>query len=180
MNRKKLTGAYSRMINIQYFQSVYGELILGSFDGKLCLCDWRHSNKRGSIDSRIRDGLDAGYVEKDDHVLTAATGQLDEYFNHKRRIFDIPLLTVGTPFQDLVWGSLLKIPFGETWSYLQLAEDVGNRNAVRAVANANGANALSIFIPCHRVIGSNGGLIGYGGGLKAKAGLLRLESDMFN
>ena len=167
-------------INIQYLDSHYGELVLGSYEEKLCLCDWRYRTKRASIDSRLEDGLNAEYLEKNDSVLKEAMKQLDEYFNYKRKSFDIPLLMVGTSFQKNVWNSLLKIPFGKTASYLQLAKTIGNRNAVRAVASANGANALAIFIPCHRIIGSNGKLVGYAGGLKVKANLLSLEFDLFN
>jgi methylated-DNA-[protein]-cysteine S-methyltransferase len=168
------------VININYYDSLYGELILGSHDNKLCLCDWRYRKKRDAIDSRIKQGLKAEYVEKDDGVLKYARRQLNEYFNHDRKVFDIPLLPIGTLFQQCVWASLLKIPFGETASYLELAQETGNRKAVRAVASANGANALSIFIPCHRIIGSSGDLVGYAGGIKVKEKLLCLEHDMFN
>ena len=168
------------MINIYYFDSQYGELILGSYDGKLCLCDWRYRKKRDAIDSRIKQGLKSEYAEKDDSVLKKARRQLNEYFNHNRKVFDIPLLPVGTLFQKCVWNSLLKIPFGETASYLELAEESANRLAVRAVASANGANALSLFIPCHRVIGSNGDLTGYAAGTRVKEKLLSLEYDLFN
>jgi len=168
------------LIEIQYYDSPYGELIIGSYNEKLCLCDWRYRNKRAAIDSRIKDGLSTEYIESDDIILKETRKQLNEYFNHNRKIFDIPLLTVGTPFQKCVWNRLLNIPFGKTSSYLQLSEDIGNRNAVRAVASANGANALSIFIPCHRIIGSNGKLVGYAGGTKVKADLLSLEFDLFN
>ncbi len=167
-------------INIQYFNTPYGELILGSHNKQLCLCDWRYRNKRDSINLRLKNGLNAEFIEKDDIVLKEAKKQLNEYFSHKRKIFDIPLLMVGTTFQKKVWNSLLKIPFGKTSSYLQLAENIGDKNAVRAVASANGANAISIIIPCHRIIGSNGKLVGYAGGLKTKADLLGLEFDLFN
>jgi methylated-DNA-[protein]-cysteine S-methyltransferase len=168
------------LIKIQYFDSLYGELVLGSYDGKLCLCDWRYRKKRASIDSRIKAGPKAEFTAQDDIVTQDARRQLNEYFNHKRKTFDIPLLTVGSVFQKNVWNCLLKIPFGKTASYSQLAEDAGNRKAVRAVASANGANALSIFIPCHRIIGSNGDLAGYAGGIKVKANLLSLECDLFS
>ena len=167
-------------INIYYFKSLYGELILGSYGEKLCLCDWRYRKQRESIDSRIKQGLGCEYTDNDDIVLKVARRQLTEYFNHNRKVFDIPLLTVGTPFQKRVWNSLLNIPFGETASYLELAEEVADKKAVRAIAGANGANALSIFIPCHRIIGSNGNLAGYAGGTKVKAKLLCLERDLFN
>ena len=165
-------------INIQPFNTPYGELILGSHDQQLCLCSWRYRKKRDSVDSRLKNRLNAEFIERNDPMLQQTKKQLEEYFNHQRRIFDLPLLMVGTSFQQKVWNSLLKIPFGQTSSYLQLAKNINNKNAVRAVANANGANAISIIIPCHRIIGSNGKLVGYAGGLELKSGLLNLEGNL--
>jgi len=165
-------------INIQYFKTPVGEIILGSYDEKLCLADWRYRKMRESIDSRLQKGLNAEYVEEDTEVLKEARKQFTEYFDHKRQSFDIPLLMVGTDFQRSVWDGLMQIPFGMTASYLELAKNIGNEKAVRAVASANGANAISILIPCHRIIGSNGDLVGYAGGLPAKKKLLELESNL--
>ena len=165
------------MISIQYFNTPVGELILGSYDGKLCLADWRYRKMRESIDSRLQKGLNAEYVEEDTEVLKEARKQFNEYFDHKRKSFDLPLLLVGTDFQKLVWQGLMQIPFGSTASYRHLAQNIGNEKAVRAVANANGANAISIVIPCHRILGSNGDLTGYAGGLTTKKKLLELEHD---
>ena len=106
--------------------------------------------------------------------------QLIEYFDGVRKNFDIPLLTIGTDFQKSVWDGLIKIPYGTTASYLELSKNIGYEKAVRAVASANGANAISILIPCHRIIGSNGDLVGYAGGLPVKKKLLELESNLFN
>jgi methylated-DNA-[protein]-cysteine S-methyltransferase len=116
-------------------------------------------------------------VEKPNHpVLRAAARQLREYFAGKRRAFDVPLEFRGTEFQRRVWSALLTIPYGETRTYRQIAEQVGNPAAVRAVGAANGRNPIAIVAPCHRVIGSNGHLTGFGGGLDAKAHLLALEA----
>lgn len=101
--------------------------------------------------------------------------QLDEYFARKREQFTLPLDLRGTDFQKRCWAQLLKIPYGQTRSYRQIAEAVGNRNAVRAVGLANGQNPIAIIVPCHRVIASDGTLCGYGGGLELKEELLRLE-----
>lgn len=166
-------------INYQYYKTSCGELILGSFNGKLCMCDWRYRKMRNAIDNRIKNGLKAEFIEQNDATLEEAKSQLEEYFNYKRTVFDIPLLMQGTEFQIKVWDGLIKIPFGKTSSYLKLAENVANANSVRAVASANGANAISIFIPCHRIIGRNGKLVGYAGGLKVKEKLLNLECDLF-
>lgn len=144
------------------------------------MCDWRYRKNRDAVDARIQQGLKAEYLEHEDVVLEKTQQQLNEYFNHERKVFEIPLLMVGTPFQKSVWKRLLKIPFGQTASYLELARAIGNTKAVRAVASANGANAHSIIVPCHRIIGSNGKLVGYAGGTEAKAKLLGLEFDLFN
>lgn len=103
--------------------------------------------------------------------------QLDEYFAGERVAFDVPLQPVGTEFQKNVWKALTKIPYGETWSYGQLARYIGKPKASRAVGAANGLNPIPIIIPCHRVIGSNGKLTGFGGGLETKEFLLSLESQ---
>ena len=107
--------------------------------------------------------------------LRAARHQFEEYFAGTRHAFELPLQPHGTPFQLEVWGALLAIPYGQTASYAQIAQRIGRPNAVRAAGAANGANPLSIVVPCHRVIGSNGDLIGYGGGLPAKRWLLTHE-----
>lgn len=107
--------------------------------------------------------------------LHAVARQLDEYFTGTRRQFEVPLHPSGTPFQLEVWGALLAIPYGETASYADIARRIGRPRAVRAVGAANGANPLSIIVPCHRVIGSHGDLVGYGGGLPAKRWLLAHE-----
>lgn len=164
-------------ISIHFFNTQFGELILGSFQDQLCLCDWKYRKMRSSIDRRIMDGLKASYVEeKSDNVLLAMN-QLNEYFNKERTEFNVPVLPVGTSFQRLVWKETLKIPFGSTESYLGISMKISNRNSIRAVAAANAANAISIFIPCHRIVGNNGELTGYAGGLEVKRKLLRLESS---
>lgn len=101
--------------------------------------------------------------------------QLKEYFLEKRKDFSLPLALEGTEFQQRVWQELLKIPFGETISYLQLSERLGNKKAIRAVGRANGRNPVAIIVPCHRVIGSDGSLTGYAGGLWRKEWLLKHE-----
>ena len=104
--------------------------------------------------------------------------ELKEYFEGKRREFSVPIELVGTDFQKKVWAELLKIPYGKTISYKQLAERVGNSNASRAVANANGMNKISLIVPCHRVIGADGSLTGYASGLERKRFVLDLEKNM--
>ncbi len=162
-------------INIKYFKTPVGELILGSYNNKLCLADWQQRKMRDSIDNRLKKGLNAEYVELSSEVIEETIKQLNEYFNSDRKVFDIPLLMVGTEFQKSVWNRLIGIPFATTASYLDLAKSIGNEKAVRAVASAVGANAISLLIPCHRIIGSDGSLTGYAGGLDTKKKLLKLE-----
>jgi methylated-DNA-[protein]-cysteine S-methyltransferase len=108
--------------------------------------------------------------------LKICAQQLEEYFSGKRKNFDLPLQPNGTSFQRHVWDELLKIPFGKTMSYLQLARNLGDEKSIRAAASANGKNPIGILIPCHRVIGTNSELVGYAGGLWRKQWLLDLEN----
>ena len=117
----------------------------------------------------------SNYIIKETTLIKKATSQLFEYLNGKRRDFNLPLLKEGTDFQISVWNELLKIPYGETRSYKDIAIAINNEKAVRAVGMANNRNKIPIFIPCHRVIGSNKKLLGYGGGLEIKEFLLNLE-----
>ncbi|MCF6334884.1 MAG: methylated-DNA--[protein]-cysteine S-methyltransferase, partial [Spirochaetales bacterium] len=142
--------AYMNWINIQYYKSSIGELILGSFDGKLCLLDFRYRKMIKTISSRLKKELNADFLYQDDDILKKTSEQLNEYLEGMREEFDIPLLMIGTDFQRSVWTALLKVLYGTTSTYLQLAKDIGNEKAVRAVAGANGANSIAIIIPCHR------------------------------
>jgi len=166
-------------ISIQYYKSPVGEILLGSYDGKLCLADWRYRKMRSRIDNRIQKALNAEYVEESSEVIEQAIEELEAYFRGEKKTFDTPLLMLGTAFQKSVWNGLIAIPYGTTSSYLNLAKSIGNEKAVRAVASANGANAISIMIPCHRIIGSNGDLVGYAGGLDVKRKLLEIENNLF-
>lgn len=166
-------------LQIQYYKSPYGELVIGAFNDQICLCDWRYRKMRTTVDNRLLKGLNSTFVEEDTELLRQTKNQLDEYFKAERKEFTIPLLFVGTEFQKTVWNALLNIDYGTTSTYLKLSEQLGNEDAIRAVATANGANAISIIVPCHRVIGTNGELVGYAGGLAAKQNLLRLENSQF-
>ncbi|MGB0165302.1 MAG: methylated-DNA--[protein]-cysteine S-methyltransferase [Luteibaculum sp.] len=152
-----------------------GELILGSYRNKICLCDWKYRKQRKQIDARICKGLDAEMKMGKSLVIKQCIQQLEEYFAGERSSFDLPTWQVGSSFQQRVWKALLDIPYGSTESYMSLSKRMADEKTIRAVAAANGANALSIIIPCHRVIGSNQKLMGYAGGLRAKKKLLELE-----
>jgi len=160
-----------------YYKSPVGELLLGDFEGKMCIADWRYRNMRNNIDDRIQKGLSANYIEGTSELIEHTKNQLNAYFEGKTQVFDVPLLFVGSDFQKQVWNALMEIPFGLTKSYMDLSKQLGNEKAIRAVASANGANAISIIVPCHRIIGSNGELTGYAGGLPAKKKLLQLEGS---
>lgn len=167
------------IITVKLYISPLGPILLGSINDRLCLCDWRttivHSQQ---IDERLQSRLFAIYQEGTNKVIETAQSQLKEYFTKNRKMFDVPLLISGTDFQQEVWKELLRIPYGTTLSYAELACRIGRPTAVRAVANANHVNPLSVFVPCHRVIGSNRELTGYGGGIAVKQQLLCLENGM--
>lgn len=165
-------------IYLKEFKTPVGELILGVFQDEVCLCDWKYRRMRKAIDQRISSGLEATFLIQDHPFHLEVIQQIEAYFSKKINVFQLPIRLVGTPFQQQVWETLLTIPYGETVSYLALAEKIDNKSAVRAVASANGANALSLIVPCHRVIGSDKALVGYAGGLPAKKKLLELESKM--
>ncbi len=149
------------------YNSPAGPLIIGETDGHLCLCDWAVQMPRISRRFNITKSPTA--------VTREACSQLERYFAGLLREFTLPVILHGTPFQTAIWEALRQIPYGHTESYSRLAVIAGHPGAVRAVANAVGANPASIIVPCHRIIGANGSLTGYAGGLEAKRILLDLE-----
>ena len=146
-----------------------GVLTLIASDRGLAAILWQDDSPR-----RVR--LDPRVENADHPLLLQAEQQLQEYFAGTRQRFDLPLDFAGTEFQRKVWAALVSIPFGETRSYKQIAEQIGHPSAMRAVGAANGRNPVSIIAPCHRVIGANGKLTGFAGGLDIKVFLLSLES----
>ena len=152
-----------------YTQSPVGRLMLTANDHALTGLYFPTGNKARTTPEDSWQRSDAQFHQ--------ARRELDEYFEHRRRCFDVVLEPTATPFQSRVLEALRAIPYGEVRSYKQIAEAIGSPKAMRAVGNANGSNPLAIFIPCHRVVGSNGALTGFGGGLEAKRYLLALELD---
>ncbi|MCK9547119.1 MAG: methylated-DNA--[protein]-cysteine S-methyltransferase [Sphaerochaeta sp.] len=146
------------MIYTASYQSPLGPMILKADDEALCFLEF------GTTDSDDRNA-----------IIEATMAELDEYYQGKRTEFTLPLRAVGTPFQMKVWQALSTIPYGETRSYGQIAAQVDNPKGSRAVGMANNRNPISIIIPCHRVIGADGKLVGYGGGLDKKVWLLDFE-----
>lgn len=190
-NTGRGSGKDSRILTVHY-QAPCGEMLLGSLGNRLCLCDWTHELHPGRVANRLRrilkaESEDCGQISGDTpgqsafpEILLRTVRELDEYFRGERKEFDIPLLLAGSEFQKRVWQQLRHIPYGQNVSYGELAAAIGAPKSVRAVANANGANAISIILPCHRVIGSDGSLTGYGGGIDTKRYLLELESNKSN
>lgn len=166
-----------RTITIKRIETPLGSMFAGSINKGICFLEFVDRQSKDNGLAKLGKLLDAAVVEGDDHNLLALTMQLDEYFQGERKDFDIPLAIVGTPFQSKVWESLQNIPYGEVISYQEQARRIGCLKAVRAVGRANGANRIAILIPCHRVIGKNGSLVGYKGGLWRKKRLLALEKS---
>ena len=157
-------------ITYQRIDSPVGCLLLASGDDDLRLIEFEAPWHPAMIDERWQEG--------DNGVLLETRKQLGEYFAGTRRDFDLPLAPHGTPFQMQCWRTLALIPWGETWSYGQMARHMGQASAMRAVGAANGRNPLPIVLPCHRVIGADGSLTGFGGGLPTKRFLLELEGAL--
>lgn len=153
-----------------YYQSPIGTLKIKAHQG--CINEILFMDESTEQDSADDEMIDPA----DRTALTECRQQLDEYFSGERKTFDFPVKQEGTLFQEKVWDELVNIPYGKTISYLQLSERIGNAKAIRAVGTANGRNNLPIVIPCHRVIGSDGSLTGYGGGLWRKKWLLEHEN----
>jgi len=147
------------------FNHKFCNLFLAEEDGALCNVSFK------------KDNISEDFKKGNTPILKETIKQLNEYFGKERKKFDLPLSLHGTDFQIKVWNALMKIPYGETWSYAQLAAAVGNPKACRAVGMANNKNPIAIIIPCHRVIGSDGSLTGYAGGLKIKKLLLESEKN---
>ena len=143
--------------------------------GKITLCSEGEAIIGLALDQQRHPRDRSTAIAEPTAVLLEAERQIQEYFDGARKSFDLPLRPQGTAFQGQVWQQLLAIPFGQTISYLELARRIGNEKAVRAVGMANGRNPIGLIIPCHRVIGSNGDLTGYGGGLLRKEYLLKHE-----
>jgi AraC family transcriptional regulator of adaptative response/methylated-DNA-[protein]-cysteine methyltransferase len=165
-------------IKVTQIKTPLGNMIAGATDDFLCLLEFIDRRMLETQLTKIKKYYNADIVHGKNEILEKVEIELNEYFEKKRKNFDIPLSYEGTDFQKSVWNSLLKIEYGKTASYKDIAEDIQNNNAVRAVGKANGDNRIAIIIPCHRVIGQTGQLTGYGGGLWRKEYLLKLEGSL--
>ncbi len=162
-------------IVVQMIESPLGPLLVGATDGGVCLLEFTDRRMLETNLNTIRERFHSAVVPGEHRWLRQLQGELGDYFSGNRQAFEVPLAPNGTAFQERVWSALREIPFGQTIAYDELASRVGRPNAQRAVANANGQNRIAILIPCHRVIGKDGTLTGYGGGLWRKRILLELE-----
>jgi len=160
---------------IYRIETQLGTMIAGSVDEGICMCEFSDRNTLEAELNDLKKYLKQEIIEGENVHIKNLRFQIDEYFAGIRKSFNIPLVTPGTEFQKKVWNELLNIPYGTTISYRQQAAALNNPLSVRAVANANGMNRIAIIIPCHRVIGSNGSLTGYAGGLHRKKWLLEHE-----
>ena len=164
------------VINFEILDTPLGKMLACATDKGLCMLEFIDRRAFVTEMKDLKRLLRATIEPGSNKILKQVEKELNEYFEKKRKKFNAPLVTPGTEFQNAVWKKLLDIPFGETRSYKQQSIAVGNLGAIRAVGTANGANRISIIVPCHRVIGENGNLTGYGGGLKRKRWLLDFES----
>lgn len=162
-------------VTIDCFESPVGLLIAGATSEAVVLLEFSDQESLEGQLATLRQRFTAPIVAGRNRWLTELRQQLAEYFASQRRDIELPLQYPGTPFQQTVWSTLLQIPYGETWSYLDLAHRIGDPKATRAVGTANGMNPIAIVIPCHRVVNASGELGGYGGGLWRKQILLALE-----
>ena len=164
-------------LSLQRYHAPCGELLLGEWHGQLCLCEWveKDADSTSSL-SNLQVQLGARLRRIPSALTRKAASMLDEYFAGRRQTFDrMPLFISGSAFRVRVWSQLLELPYGTTITYGELAERLGNGKLIRAAAAACGENPIAIFVPCHRVIGKNSHLVGYGGGLAVKQYLLDLE-----
>ena len=165
----------SSVVYFETIDSTMGPLVIGATDKGVCLLEFSDPARIQRQLSSLQRSLGAQLERTGHPLLETLRTQLQEYFEGRRRLFDLPLDYRGTPFQIRVWQTLLEIPYGQTWSYKQLAVRAGDPEGSRAVGTANGQNRIAIVIPCHRVVNLNGSLGGYGGGLQRKQALLDLE-----
>ena len=161
---------------IKYVENKLGKIGIVEKDNKIVKIIIINENNKNIKDKEDSKNDYENYQEKDTELLLEAKKELEEYFEGKRKEFDLPLEQEGTEFQKRVWNALEKIPYGETRTYKEVAKMIGNEKASRAVGMANNKNNIPIIVPCHRVIGSNGKLVGYALGLDMKKYLLDLES----
>lgn len=162
-------------VHLAWIDTPLGPMVAGATDGGVCLLEFTDRRMLEHQLRTVRRRVGAALVPGEHTILERLRRELAEYFDGTRRMFSVPLVAPGSAFEERVWKALAAIPYGETRSYLEVAQAVGSAAAVRAVGRANGMNRIAILLPCHRVVNRNGELGGYGGGLWRKRRLLQLE-----
>jgi AraC family transcriptional regulator of adaptative response/methylated-DNA-[protein]-cysteine methyltransferase len=165
------------VIVTERFDSPLGEMVVCASDKGVCLLEFIDGGRVEDEFDQLRQLLGQQIVHGRNRHSEQAIQEIDEYFAGRRKVFDVALQMPGTPFQQAVWQALLTVPYGQTTSYQAQSDKIGKPKAIRAVAAANGANRISIIVPCHRIIGKDGSLTGYGGGLPRKRWLISHESS---
>ena len=159
----------------KHISTPIGPLVIGSFEDKICFLEFYLPQRYKEMSGKLLKTFDAEILEGTNAVLEQAEKELQEYFDGKRKVFTVPLDLRGSEFELKVWNQLLKIPYGQVCSYSDIAKRIRKLQSVRAVGGANHNNPVAIIVPCHRVVGKNGSLTGYGGGMDKKRFLLELE-----
>jgi AraC family transcriptional regulator of adaptative response/methylated-DNA-[protein]-cysteine methyltransferase len=165
------------MINLTKIDTPLGLMVSCANEEGICLLEFSDRKMLPAEFATLTKRFKTNIEESENKHFEILRKELNEYFQRTRKEFTVPLSISGSPFQKRAWDALMSIPYGKTVSYIQQAKNLGNPDSVRAVANANGMNCIAIIIPCHRVIGSDGHLTGYGGGLWRKKWLLDLENE---
>jgi AraC family transcriptional regulator of adaptative response/methylated-DNA-[protein]-cysteine methyltransferase len=170
----------AEIIHTTSIDTPLGNLLAGATEEGICLLEYTEKERLNASIEDLKRATKAEVIEGESPYFVPLRKQLTEYFDGSRKVFNLPLILLGTDFQKAVWQELLNIPYGSTRSYKEQSIALNKLDAIRAVASANGANKIAIIIPCHRVIGENGSLTGYGGGLWRKKWLLDLESGQLS
>jgi len=160
----------------KFIDTPFNRMRIGGTEDGLCLFEFEYRTSLNAIERRIEQMTGVTFEDGEHPYFEEVEQQVAEYFAGTRQNFDLPLQLLGSPFQVSVWQALLQIPYGETRSYKQQSIYLNNEKAIRAIASANGDNGIAIIVPCHRVIGANGSLVGYGGGIQRKKWLLEHEA----
>lgn len=174
---QKLTSN-SNHIAVSTYQSPLGLMFLGATENGICLVEFHDRIHLEKTLLKLAESLNAQFVEQENQHLSQLKDELALYFDKKLQKFKVPLVFTGTDFQQKVFQSLLQIPYGNTSTYKKQAIFLGDEKAIRAVATANGLNKIAIVLPCHRIIGSDGSMVGYAGGIHRKEALLQLEGAL--
>jgi len=178
LNEERMYQAHGKMVvSIIRLITPLGPMVAGAVKKGICLLEFADRRMLETQCQRLEKRLDAVLLPGDNPHFERLDQQLKEYFTGERKDFDLPLVLPGTPFQQQVWAALQKVSYGEIRTYKQQAALLGNPKAIRAVGRANGDNRIAIIVPCHRVVGADGKLVGYGGGIWRKEWLLRHEQE---